>query len=417
MIQFGFGFGFDSNALKQGGGGVALLPIQSRIVAYGDSNYEASFGAGIFLEAVKYARGVVIAPRFANQAVAGYTTTQAIANYSTKAGSVKGDILTLNLGRNDLYAITEANQATIIATVKANILSLWATALADGYKRIVHNTLIYRPVNGTSWTSFMEAARLEINAWLRLQDGSQGGVIKIADLETAGFDYATDSAADGQHLNNKGADKFGRVVGAAIRSHIVPQSSFYTDPSDFGSIITPASRALAGTGGTVLGIATGVVADGCNVQTLTSPTGVTVVASKGVDEDGFNEQIIELSGTATESFVVRFGVPITGTYAAGNRSHSYMRARLENIVGMSFMTGGTYIGTYAALTAACDSGYNYQDVRDLPSADVATQSMVANQPSSSSALKAIAQFRFGPGPISGKIRLSRPTAINNIAYP
>lgn len=391
------------------------LPLFARVIAYGDSNYQGSYCTSMFTHAIQYARGKVIVPRFGNAAVAGYTTTSCINNWASRVGSLTADIMTFNVGRNNIYSISDAaSKASVVATMQAEILTLWQMAFDKGIKRVLHNTFFPRVTN---WNEFMEEARLEMNAWLRAHHLSFDGRVRICDLDPAGFDPVADTVEDRQHVNNSGAGKFAPIIGRQLAIAVDGINGFYSDPADFGSIVSAGSRALAGNTGTMDGGVTGEVATGCDLRIAAGLTGATVVASKEVDDEGINIQRFDISGVAEDVGTVRFMVPCTGTYSAGARNHGYMRCKMSGVRNIAYARGGMYIGTPANPTSAHNAGYSSDTLRDIDEADLCLMAEVANQPSASSALKVGAVFRFGPGEVAGTFRLSRPSAVTGIVYP
>ncbi|WP_353216703.1 SGNH/GDSL hydrolase family protein, partial [Sandarakinorhabdus sp.] len=111
---------------------------------------------------------------------------------------------------------------------------------------------------------------------------------------------------DGLHLTVKGNQVLGEAIAKAMDAHFADTDLInlaqtngdgFTAANLDGVLI--ANPLLEGTGGMRSGAVTGDVATGWTVATNAGASGVNVVASKGISNAGFAEQIISFSGTPT----------------------------------------------------------------------------------------------------------------------
>lgn len=409
------------------------LALHSRISFGGDSNYQGgNFGVSIIGSAIEAANGMVIPLRFANQAVAGRKTSGVLSNI-TQITNLQAQICSLNVGRNNIYDITTgANKATILAGMKSDCLAIWSAILdpSTTYQRVLHNTMIHRPISA-AWTQLMEDAATEFDAWLWSQNGSMGGRVKIVDFSNAstGFVITEDSMPDQQHLNYRGAYKFGKVVGAAIRSLIDNVDPYWQNSSDFGSILLSTSRDLTGTSGTPSSPVTGLVANGCVVRIVAADTtGISVVCDKGTDEAGRNTQKITVNAdpSAVKFSVLLFVPAGTGSWFAGMLPFAKMRCRMSSVANIEKLSAGTWRNTSNNTSTAIQSynefSYTGSDpapdtiagMGPIASDDLAVCNAVLAQAASATWLWAVAKIDFDAGGGSGLFEFSRPTLMQHI---
>jgi hypothetical protein len=102
----------------------------------------------------------------------------------------------------------------------------------------------------------------------------------------------------------------------------------YVTPSDGGNMHLNAD--LAGTTGTFVGGGTGQVATGWMMET--NVTGLTITAAKEA-VDGFNQQRIDVTGTAATTGVVTFRRDMAYTGAVGDVFDHWAYVDLSNVAG------------------------------------------------------------------------------------
>lgn len=426
-LHFGLG---GLAALASGGTALTPLPIHSTLVFDGDSNMQGANGVSLMYFLLQFAYGMGVPIYNANRALAGDTTSEALANLSgvTNTGA---KILVEGVGRNDLYSITSANKDAKLAAAKTNIEAIWDTVLAGKQERVLHLGLVPVSDNYANWDDVRQSAWLELNDWIVRRNGDKGGRVYTVNLSGAGWNSATDYYTDDQHLGYLGAYKGGRVAGPVLRQIMGNVPAFYADPSDFGSILPSSSAALTGASGSIWSTSSesvsGQVANNCVVGLGSGGTrgvnvaGVSVVCSKEVDAKGFNIQRCDVTMTEENpGFELYFlvAIPGAGSYTNATRYYSKMRGQLESADNVERFDGGTwtYTGTTSYNANIAYASYAFSSAANLPvgyidEADFALSAGLANTGGSMSRLWATGRVVFRPGEGQATVRFSRPSVI------
>lgn len=193
-------------------------------------------------------------------------------------------------------------------------------------------------------------------------------------------DFKAGYAPDGLHPATLGNSVLGETIANAIAPYITAFSGYCDAPisalDTYDASLNPdgclvAGFMMTGTGGRVDNVLNTGVATGWNVTT-TSAGGATLAFSKGVDADGYDTQIIDITGTATagtRSLSIAALTNQAGDLAkvlAGDRLATSGRVK-QNVstllrgVGTGVQVNGTYGGTAANLSC-----YNFAGTTDSP---------------------------------------------------
>jgi lysophospholipase L1-like esterase len=343
---------------------VALLPLNSRIVAMGDS----LTASGI----------AVISPTRSSYQSRGYTTYAAIKSdnkfYMPIDGNkgVSGNTTTDMVNR--LGAALALNPAVAIVLGGTNDLGTSATSetiinnlrrLHNGFiavrARVIAITIFPR-FGANAPTPANEIKRLEVNTWIRQQASDN---LIVIDAETlmndAGYYY------DGLHLNSVGAAIMGGAV-ADILNGLIKAGKV----SDVLAVDNAYNLNLyfAGTTGVKTNGATGIVATSYELDRGSSGAAVEGVV---LNENGLRSQQINITGTYTGTNQIvslrnnsTVNPPLSGDIMEAFADFKFI-TNDPNIVGVN-VTYFVYTSTFAQLARA-DSLLALDQISNTMSAD------------------------------------------------
>lgn len=301
-----------------GGGGNPALPVaaNNRVAWFGDSRTQAisatvpdanillASGQGIWaLQGTNYRWRT---PRGNNFGIGGDTTTMMVARLSAVVASNCGTVVFLggvNDGLSIPYETTVANYTTIF------------NALRDAGKVvIVCNELPNSAINNTPVNApAASAAQLARRDWLEhpARKVTWPNLVVVDTYRAclkAGttYEFKDGFAPDGLHPAMRGNRTIGAVVASALNALRSGDTSYRNLPTSSADVYDAATNPfgcilpdfmLTGTTGTATGV-TGQVATGWAFS-VGNAGEVTIQVSKGVDSDGFDQQIIRVFGTPT----------------------------------------------------------------------------------------------------------------------
>lgn len=269
------------------------LALNSRIVFLGDSITAGSSGPSFANPSLMYAGGRYYVPPTGNQGIGGNTTAQMLTR-STTTLSLSPKAVAVLGGTNDITG------TSLSATeIEANLRSIYDTLIASSSK-VIAITILPRgdSTYNTSYSS-NETKRLAINAWMKTQTD-----ISVVDIDSTAFATST-MTVDGLHPNRAGAYYIAGYVGTTMASLISTSTMPYVTSTDWNNALSnntlaDGSGSKSGPGGSV----TGVVATGWTLAA--GPGGMSVVGSKATTTDGYSQQVVTITGTATSSGSVTF---------------------------------------------------------------------------------------------------------------
>jgi lysophospholipase L1-like esterase len=296
------------------------LPLHSRLVFLGDSITAGSNGPSFTNYALNASGGRYYVPPSGNQGIGGSTTLDFLKRSVTTNGSLaralslNPKVLHVMGGTNDIGGLSAT-----AADVQGRLRQIYDAALNAG-ARVVASTITKRI--DVNWNAAREAVRIAVNAWILAQPD-----ISTVDLDATPFDPLLHTN-EGLHPNRLGASIIGAAIGPALAAQIEIASILYVTPSDGGNRHLNAD--LAGTTGTFVGGGAGQVATGWTMETNVS--GLTITAAKEV-VDGFNQQRIDVTGTAATAGVVDFRRDMAYTGTIGDVFDRWAYVDLSNVAG------------------------------------------------------------------------------------
>jgi lysophospholipase L1-like esterase len=323
------------------------LPVNSRIIHFGDSQTFAGmttlstvpvyyyWGDRGFTSWLQQLMGhKLYVPLNGNKGVNGETTTQMIARLGS-ALALAPKVVTILGGTNDISASVPAT------TIIANLNYIYNAFRSIGCKILAIPILPRYAGNALSATQ--EAERQKTNAWI-LQQASPD-IIPITGTD-AMFPDST-WFFDGLHLVSKGAYKLGlacatealKLVEDVNVSRLIQADNALNTGMD-----------MAGTGGSLAGTATGQVATGWTLSNAGSH-GATVVGSKSVDANGYNQQRVDISGTYNAASSTAYLVQQIAI------SNIYQTDVLEAIAEVELLNVPVGIGALQLVLAIVNSGF------------------------------------------------------------
>ncbi|HWA17682.1 MAG TPA: SGNH/GDSL hydrolase family protein [Devosia sp.] len=319
MHAIGLGLGIGYAATEA----VALNALDDRIVFDGDSivahghatvdAYAGNGSWGFSTWALALSEGRLFQPIGGNLGVSGDTVADMYARRAATVARLPKVVCGM-CGTNDVGAGTAA------ATITAGLRAYWNYMLASGARYVVWCTILPR-FAPNSLSGGSETIRQAVNAWMLAQASRR---IKIVDCEA--LDLSSDDFGDGLHPNTGGAFKIGQAV-AAVLDAITTAADVIAGWTNAYSV----NPTMTGTGGSLNGGATGVVADGFGLD-ATQAGGANVVGSKGVLADGSPAQIITISGSYSGSGrYINFASFSASTLEAGDELEYVAEIEVEGL--------------------------------------------------------------------------------------
>jgi lysophospholipase L1-like esterase len=366
------------------------LPLHSRLVFLGDSITAGSNGPSFANYALNASGGRYYVPPSGNQGVGGSTTLDFLkrsvtTNGSlTKALSLNPKVLHVMGGTNDIGGLSAT-----AADVQRRLRQIYDAAL-NASARVVASTITKRI--DVHWNAAREAVRVAVNAWILAQPD-----ISTVDLDATPFDPPLHTN-EGLHPNRLGASIIGAAIGPVLAAQIDVASVLYVIPSDSGNMHLNAD--LAGTTGVFVGGGgTGQVATGWTIES--NVTGLRITAAKEV-VDGFNQQRIDVTGTAATAGVVNLRHDMAYTGAIGDVFDRWAFVDLSNVAG----AGVRAFQTSADGVLAWDRGAGVNPA--VPFAGVVRNFAVALSAARTSSRS---QFFLSvvAGPVQWTLRVRQPT--------
>lgn len=267
-----------------------LIPINSRVVYLGDSII-----ANAPMRSARQLGQVYVNSRMrpgvgCNQGIGGDRMDQMFARINQTLAQSPALVI-FNGGTNDIAA------GNSLSTMQTNHQNIVDALIAAGILYRVRWTI----PKSTSISGASETLRQQFNTWLRTRTD-----ITLVDLESV-YDPANliDSpTGDGTHPTWIGARKIAAAEAAIVGPLIVSGTTLYANAADAtaqGNL--EADWSFAGTTGALSGtpLPTGQVATG---WTVTNNTSCAVACSK-TTVDGFEAQVINITGNATAQNTVR----------------------------------------------------------------------------------------------------------------
>lgn len=254
---------------------VTLLPLNSRLVCEGDSQFNAGTVASDILAHSMLTGGRFYMPSGYNQATASETVAQMLTQVSA-INARQPDVVLFRGGTNDL-----GNGVRAINLIRDDIKACADAYLAGGAKVVVIMEVLNR--NDTSWLALSQARRddrVALNLLIRALDN--GTTIRVVRVDDAVFDPSI-YTFDGLHQTWDGSFLMGAAFAAVTNTLIVQDSilDFYLDAANFWP-----NPQLTGTAGAFAGspTPTGQVSDQHTLNT--SGTGLVAVGSKVANANG-----------------------------------------------------------------------------------------------------------------------------------
>lgn len=366
------------------------LPLHSRLVFLGDSITAGSNGPSFANYALNASGGRYYVPPSGNQGVGGSTTLDFLkrsvtTNGSlTKALSLNPKVLHVMGGTNDIGGLSAT-----AADVQGRLRQIYDAAL-NASARVVASTITKRI--DVHWNAAREAVRVAVNAWILAQPD-----ISTVDLDATPFDPPLHTN-EGLHPNRLGASIIGAAIGPVLAAQIDVANVLYVVPSDSGNMHLNAD--LVGTTGVFVGGGgTGQVATGWTIES--NVTGLRITAAKEV-VDGFNQQRIDVTGTAATAGVVNLRHDMAYTGAIGDVFDRWAFVDLSNVAG----AGVRAFQTSADGVLAWDRGAGVNPA--VPFAGVVRNFAVALSAARTSSRS---QFFLSvvAGPVQWTLRVRQPT--------
>lgn len=362
-----------------GGGSSGVVAPNATVVYFGNSLVASMYTAaapiysnlndGFGTWANASAQALPFVPLTGNLGIAGNTTTDMLSRIATVT-AVNPAIVVMDGGVNDVLADVSAS------TILSNLQACYTAILLSGTtKRIIQTTIapFYAP---TTLSPAQEAVRQAVNVGLYSIPG-----ISVVNLEAVVT--ASDVLADGYHYNTLGASKVGAAVGGALAAAFTSGDIFTLLTNTYSPNAT-----LSGTGGSLSGGATGVVATGF---TLFGDFlgGAAVVGAKETFA-GAEWQTLTISGNYTGDNRQAF--------LDGNSASTGLIAtdRVEGIFEI-FATGLVAIQSINITVSVVDAGFSFLLIaKGGVAAGAATTAMPSSMPTPIA-------FRTPPGVIAAGV--------------
>lgn len=218
-----------------------------------------------------------------NQGVGGETSVQVAARFTTSLTPLNPKVVLANGGINDLLSSVSAT----------TVLTAWDSMISQAATMGVY-LIVLPPLPTSSLTGPQETQRQLVVAGLNARASSTVLVIDITGYDFTTMDYAQQGTGVRIHPNIIGA-QFLAAKAATIAGNIIQAGNGLLTASN------PLNKAVngyfTGTSGTLGGLATGQLADTCNVSTNTVKGNLTLALSKSVRSSGGSWQNAVFGGT------------------------------------------------------------------------------------------------------------------------
>jgi lysophospholipase L1-like esterase len=183
-----------------------------------------------------------------NAGVAGDRTDQMLARMATDVLAYKPGWCHVLAGTNDV------GQAVPLATIQANLTTIWNTLDSAGI-RVIAGTIPPR----NTYTGTMLVDTLALNAWIRAQGRLRRNLIVVDYFAvlcspSSGASYASTGdvgqaiTPDGIHPGNAGAPRMGKALAAALTGVLPLNGNLISSEGDTNNVL-PYNRYTAGTVG------------------------------------------------------------------------------------------------------------------------------------------------------------------------
>ncbi|MBO4170711.1 SGNH/GDSL hydrolase family protein [Cereibacter azotoformans] len=397
-------------------------------------NAGVSFAAGWQAHALAALSHRVLIPKGGNFAIGAETTTQMAARAERDAAQAAG------FGAKVCVFLGGVNDTTLTSAQSiANYIAIFNAWAAQGIRLVVCNEAPRDNLAGANLTAHQER-----RAWL--EDPQRAvdwpGYVRVNSWDALAdpadpTKWAPGLSYDGLHPTYAGSSILGETIAAAL-------APLYPDPVFPSRLDLPTSAEgclntapmMTGATGTIqatpAAVITGDVATGWILSAERVQDGLSITAGKGTDPDGYDEQIITLSGFASVSAAcgARFANAMTAAVSALSpggviRLHGRLRIDAGHTGLLGVRMGGfiqgtgldapadafklRYFGAFAGLWNA--SGTNVMDgsAADL---EIMSQDLVipANW-AAATGRQGFAQVNIlcmgGNLPVSATVRLSR----------
>lgn len=322
----------------------AARPINNLVFQLGDSreDYGDDTVAGVTTQYVMSIAGwlegmtgqrVQCPPKY-NYGVAGYTTSDVIANTLTLAVNSPAATGILLIGTNDRGG---ANRT--LASSIANITTI-LDALYAARKTII--LISELPRDGI--TAEQAAIALEFAKWLRTVAFKRPGVVGVDAWAGLSNPLSTDATAtrnvamykDGAHLNGAGAFAVAKACAPAINAIFPPVDLLVSNNFDrYDATNTPGGNLLTngiadGTTGTVgTGTYTGTAVPLTWRVDTAAGTGISVALEKGTLQGGLPSEKFTLSGSASSTSATRAVYFTSANFAASLNAGDIIEAMAQ----------------------------------------------------------------------------------------
>jgi hypothetical protein len=300
---------------------------------------------------------------------------------------------------------------------------------AAGKRVFLANELPYEALTGTQL-----ANHLAFHRWLGDPNGALYQRPYVFPVDTWGAvaddtnenEFRTGDDVDGLHLAVIGAERIGRVLGAALRAALNSVSPFILDAAGTDSFdattnpggnLTP-NPTMSGTGGSGGTGSSGDFADDFSVSLTSTAANLTVVGSKETDSAGKEWQVLTIGGTPdSDSGRVEFRNELDlSEFSEGDRYEVAALVQWEDLVNM----GGLWVETYiddgpTTYRSRSNDPYNY--TRPFPTNSKGTVMLISPQSfvvpaGTMDNIRAVVNIMSGQGAVasSGVIKIADITA-------
>ncbi len=311
-----------------------------------------------------------------NAGVSGQTSTQILARFYRDCLAYSPELVQLLCGINDIQGTTAGQEATVLATIKSNILQMVNMTLASGASMILCTCL---PLSTTAAT--YTAARgqmvLALNKYIReLADYYDSRIIVFdawaAVVDATTGDFKTNYSSDGIHPTAQATEamatklalilpslRYPRTqwVGTAIDTYDTDSSNKQIDPNPL-NIGTAGTKAVSpAADGSHTGTNTGNVPTGytCTLTRTSTGNAVNSLVSRS-DGFGNDHHIVFVSADANDAVDIVQTSSLHGRVAAGDVVVAECNLAITSITNISNISlafewgnGGTTYSQPAAI--------------------------------------------------------------------
>lgn len=335
----------------------ALFPLNNLFGVFGDSRTQITTGdlpntrtinaAGYGAWALQSSGYRAALANGSNFGVGGDTTTQMVARLSQVTASPAQVIVFLGgVNDNDDSALSLTNYVTILDALHqagkivvlcnelpfSSPLLTPAALLSKQAAQLVRRDWLENPARRSQWPNIVQVDTFRPC----LKEGT------ACDFKDGYAPYVDIADPGGLHPQVLGNSVIGAVIGNAMASLYASYPRYDNAPTSAGDVynastnqtgvVSPNFMMTGTTGGLGTPAATGQVATSWNMTT-TSAGGATITCSKAIDSDGFDQQVIRVTGTPT----------------SGGRSVS-IAAFTNNATFLNYLSGGDRVYTVARVS-------------------------------------------------------------------